>query len=187
MRWRVLGLVAVVASLLASCGLSIPADPNGTLDRVTGGTLRVGVSPNPPWTEVTEGSEPTGIEVGVVKEFAATLPAEVSWTIGGEEALIKAMEHGVLDLVIGGLTADTPWEKHAAITKPGLRTCSPSPGRSPSWRSDHPQAADGEAALRLPPRHRGRPPGGRHRPVHHGGAADLRLRWFISLSILSTG
>ncbi len=111
-------MVAAVAGLLASCGLSIPVDPNGTLDRVTGGTLRVGVSPNPPWTEITEGGEPTGTEVGLVREFAATLPAEVSWTVGGEEALITAMEHGALDLVIGGLTADTPWEKHAAITKP---------------------------------------------------------------------
>jgi polar amino acid transport system substrate-binding protein len=118
MRWRILGLVTVVLVLSAACGVSIPTDPEGTLDRVTGGTLRVGVSPNPPWTEVTEGGEPTGSEVGLVKEFAATLPAEVSWTIGGEEALITAMEHGSLDLVIGGLTADTPWEKHAAITKP---------------------------------------------------------------------
>jgi polar amino acid transport system substrate-binding protein len=118
MRWRLLGLVAVLAGLLTACGVSIPADPNGTLNRVTGGTLRVGVSPNPPWTEVSQGGEPTGSEVALVKEFAATLPAEVSWTVGGEEALITAMEHGGLDLVIGGLTADTPWEQHAAITKP---------------------------------------------------------------------
>ena len=118
MRWRILLLVAVATSLLASCGVSVPADPNGTLERVTDGTLRVGVSPNPPWTEVTQGGEPTGSEVGLVKEFAATLPAEVSWTVGGEEALIKRLEAGELDLVIGGLTADTPWEKHAAITKP---------------------------------------------------------------------
>ena len=118
MRWRVLGVVVVLVGLLASCGLSVPADPNGTLDRVTGGILRVGVSPNPPWTEVTQGTEPTGTEVELVREFAATLPAEVSWTAGGEEALITAMEHGELDLVIGGLTADTPWEKHAAITTP---------------------------------------------------------------------
>jgi polar amino acid transport system substrate-binding protein len=118
MRWRVVGVVALVAGVLASCGLSVPTDPNGTLDRVTGATLRVGVSPNPPWTDVTQGSEPTGTEVVLVREFAATLPAEVSWTVGGEEALITALEHGELDLVIGGLTADTPWEKHVAITKP---------------------------------------------------------------------
>src|SRR5918998_5697743 len=118
MRWRVLGAVAAVIGLLAACGVSVPTDPEGTLDRVIGGTLRVGVSPNPPWTEVTQGGEPTGSEVDLVREFAATLPAEVSWTVGGEEALIKRLEAGELDLVIGGLTADTPWEKHAAIPKP---------------------------------------------------------------------
>ena len=111
-------MVVVLVGLLASCGVSIPADPNGTLERVTGGTLRVGVSPNPPWTEVTQDGKPTGSEVALVEEFAATLPAEISWTIGGEEPLIKRLELGQLDLVIGGLTADTPWEKHTAITKP---------------------------------------------------------------------
>jgi polar amino acid transport system substrate-binding protein len=118
MRWRVTLLVAVVAALLAGCGVTIPTDPEGTLERVTGGTLRVGVSPNPPWTEVAQDAEPTGTEVGLVKEFAATLPAEVSWTVGGEEALVKGLEEGDLDLVIGGLTADTPWEKHVAVTMP---------------------------------------------------------------------
>jgi polar amino acid transport system substrate-binding protein len=117
-RWRVTLLVTVVAALLAGCGVTIPTDPEGTLERVTGGTLRVGVSPNPPWTEAAQDGEPTGAEVGLVKEFAATLQAEVSWTVGGEEALIKRLEEGDLDLVIGGLTADTPWEEHIAVTKP---------------------------------------------------------------------
>jgi polar amino acid transport system substrate-binding protein len=118
MRWRVILLVTVVTGLLAACGVSIPTDPEGTLERVAGGTLRVGVSPNAPWTEITGDDQPAGDEVGLVEEFAATLPAEISWTIGGEEALIKRLEIGELDLVIGGLTADTPWEEHVAITKP---------------------------------------------------------------------
>jgi polar amino acid transport system substrate-binding protein len=118
MRWRVTLLVALVAAVLAGCGVTIPTDPEGTLERVTGGTLRVGVSPNPPWTDVAQGAEPTGTEVGLVKEFAATLQSEVSWTAGGEQTLIKRLEEGDLDLVIGGLTAETPWEEHIAVTKP---------------------------------------------------------------------
>lgn len=118
MQRRVTLLATVVAALLAGCGVTVPTDPEGTLERVAGGTLRVGVSPNPPWTEVTQDAVPTGSEVVLVREFAATLPAEVSWTVGGEEALIKRLEKGDLDLVIGGLTADTPWEKHIAVTKP---------------------------------------------------------------------
>ena len=85
----------------------------------------------------------------MVEEFAATLPAEVSWTVGGEEALIKRLEIGELDLVIGGLTADTPWAEHAAVTKPYGEATGPDgkrielvmaapPGRTPTcsgWRS----------------------------------------------------
>jgi polar amino acid transport system substrate-binding protein len=125
MRWRVTLLVTAVAALLAGCGITIPTDPEGTLERVTGGTLRVGVSPNPPWTEVAQDAEPTGTEVALVNEFAATLPAEVSWTVGGEEPLIKALERGELDLVIGGLTSDTPWVEHAGVTKPYAKATDP--------------------------------------------------------------
>ena len=117
-RWRVLLLVAVLTPLLAGCGGNFPADPEGTLERVTGGTLRVGVSPNPPWTEISTEGKPTGTEVRLVEDFATTLPAQVSWTVGGEESLIKTLENGGLDLVIGGLTADTPWTDYVAITKP---------------------------------------------------------------------
>jgi hypothetical protein len=72
--------------------VSIPTDPEATLERVAGGTLRVGVSPNPPCTEITGDDKPAGAEVGLVEEFAATLPAEVTWTVGGEEVLIKRLE-----------------------------------------------------------------------------------------------
>ena len=116
--WRVTLLVTVVTALFAGCGVTIPTDPEGTLERVSAGTLRVGVSPNPPWTEATQGAEPTGTEVRLVEEFATGLPAEISWTVGGEESLVKMLEIGELDLVIGGLTADTPWADHVAVTKP---------------------------------------------------------------------
>ena len=114
----------MLALLTAGCG-AFPADPEDTLERVTGGVLRVGVSPNPPHTEVRGSAEPIGHEVVLVREFAATLPAEIEWTVGGEEMLILALEDGDLDLVIGGLTADTPWTEHAAITKPYAEATDP--------------------------------------------------------------
>jgi ABC-type amino acid transport substrate-binding protein len=124
MRRLVLLATVLAALLTAACG-SFPADPEGTLERVTGGTLRVGVSLNPPHTEVRGAAEPEGAEVALVRNFAATLPAEIEWTVGGEERLILALEHGDLDLVIGGLTADTPWTEHAAITKPYAEAADP--------------------------------------------------------------
>ncbi len=124
MRRLVLLAALVLALLTTGCG-TFPADPEGTLERVTGGVLRVGVSPNPPHTEVRGSAEPVGHEVALVREFAATLPAEIEWTVGGEEMLILALEHGRLDLVNGGLTADTPWAEHAAITKPYAEATDP--------------------------------------------------------------
>ncbi|TRW43954.1 transporter substrate-binding domain-containing protein [Georgenia yuyongxinii] len=112
-------LVAPVLLLgLAGCAIDIPADPDGTLDRVTGGTLRVGVSPNPPWTDLPDGAEgkPAGTEVELVEEFAAAVEAEVVWVPGGEEDLVGQLEDGALDLVVGGLTATSPWSDKVALT-----------------------------------------------------------------------
>ena len=125
MRGRIVRLLQAICigalALTVGCGVSIPADPDDTLARVTGTKLRVGVSPNPPWTELGE-SAPRGTEVDLVKAFAQTLDAQIEWVVGGEESLITALEHGELHLVIGGLTADTPWVEKVAITKPYAET-----------------------------------------------------------------
>ncbi len=109
--------VLMVLGLVAGCSVTIPTDPDGTLDRARGGVLRVGVSPNPPWTELPGAdAEPRGLEADLVRDFAASLDAEVEWTPGGEEALMGALDRDELDLVIGGLTAKSPWSSHAALT-----------------------------------------------------------------------
>jgi polar amino acid transport system substrate-binding protein len=111
--------------LAAGCGLTIPADPENTLERVTGSTMRVGVSPNPPWTDISGAGKPTGTEVDLVREFAGTLQAQIEWVVGGEQPLIAALERGELQVVIGGFTSDTPWTEKAAITKPYAETKDP--------------------------------------------------------------
>lgn len=114
-RWvcAILGLCALVG-----CGLSMPTDPDGTLDRVRGGVLRVGASPNEPWIAWSAEAEPAGPEANLVRRFAETIDARIEWSRGGEESLISQLERGELDLVVGGLTAETPWVEKAAITKP---------------------------------------------------------------------
>jgi polar amino acid transport system substrate-binding protein len=108
-------LVAVLAALLlAGCG--IPRDPESTLDRVRGGTLRVGITESEPWTRL-EAGQPGGVEVELVRRFATELGARVEWADGSEADLIAALEVRELDLVVGGLTADTPWQTKAAITR----------------------------------------------------------------------
>ncbi|HEX2374734.1 MAG TPA: transporter substrate-binding domain-containing protein [Actinomycetota bacterium] len=114
LRPGVLVAVALLAALAAGCG--IPKDPESTLDRVRGGTLRAGITASEPWTTL-EGGRPGGVEVALVERFAEELGARVEWVDGSEADLIGALELRELDLVVGGLTADTPWQTKAAITR----------------------------------------------------------------------
>lgn len=121
-RVRVRASFAGALLLLAGCGVTIPTDPEGTLERVEDGFLRVGVSPHPPWTDAagtgTEDATPSGTEVDLLARFAEELEAEVRWTVGGEEDLVAQLAAGKLDVVVGGLTATSPWASHAALTLP---------------------------------------------------------------------
>ena len=110
----ILKVLLVLALLPAGCG--IPRDPEGTLERVRGGTLRAGITASAPWTTL-EGGRPGGVEVELVERFAGELGARVEWVDGSEADLMAALEMRELDLVVGGLTADTPWQAKAAITR----------------------------------------------------------------------
>ena len=64
--------IGVTAVAAAGCG--IPRDPESTLDRVRGGTLRAGITASEPWTTL-EGGRPGGVEVALVERFAQELGA----------------------------------------------------------------------------------------------------------------
>jgi polar amino acid transport system substrate-binding protein len=109
-------IVVAALTALVAAGCGVPRDPESTLDRVRGGVLRVGVTASEPWTTL-EGGRPGGVEVELVERFAGELGARVEWVDGSEADLIGALEMRELDLVVGGLTADTPWQAKAAITR----------------------------------------------------------------------
>lgn len=113
-------LTAVIAVALVGCGIQVPGDPNGTLQRVSGGELRVGASPSGKLVTVT--GEGTGVQVSgalasSIEQFAATRDATVAWTIGSEEDLVDLLETGDLDLAIGGMTDATPWADRVSVTR----------------------------------------------------------------------
>lgn len=119
---RILAVTAasVAAIGLAGCGgLTIPADPDGTLRTVSGGELHVGVSPDPGLVEDLDpdGGTPTGSLPDLVEGFADSIDAEIEWTEGSEETLVGMLERGDLDLIAGGFTSDTPWIDKAGITR----------------------------------------------------------------------
>ncbi|WP_123698424.1 transporter substrate-binding domain-containing protein [Agrococcus jenensis] len=114
---RSTGAIALAVTVLTGCA-TVPADPDGTLERVQGGVLRVGVTENAPWVELSDGGDPSGTEPALILEFAERLDAEVEWTPGSEATLAEALEAGELDLVIGGFVEDTPWTEFGASTRP---------------------------------------------------------------------
>lgn len=87
--------------------------------------LRVGVSENLPWTEVSDDGSVFGPEADILTAYAETLGASVDWTPGAESQLILLLEQGDLDVVIGGLRSDSPWAAKAALTRPHAKTVGP--------------------------------------------------------------
>ncbi|WP_309065583.1 transporter substrate-binding domain-containing protein [Microbacterium sp.] len=120
-RGRVAAALLAACALLAGCGITIPADPDGTLESVRGGELRVGVSPDPGLVR-DEGGEPTGPLADLTEQFAESIDAEPEWTFGSEETLVGMLERGDLDLVIGGLTDQSPWLDRVGVSRgyPGI-------------------------------------------------------------------
>jgi polar amino acid transport system substrate-binding protein len=112
---RIGAILILIALTLTACG--IPRDAEGTLDRVQGATMRVGLIENPPWTDLS-GGQPAGVEVDLMERFAGTLPARVEWFDGSQAELLQALEKRQLDVVVGGFTADDPWAQMVTFTQP---------------------------------------------------------------------
>ena len=119
------GLLPAVLLFLAGCGTAFPADPEGTLERVQGGTLRVGASINGEWVEFSSPAvselrdgDVQGRDADLVRGFAEQLGADIEWVAGTEQVLAEEITHGDLDLVVGGLDEKTPWVTHAGMTRP---------------------------------------------------------------------
>ena len=109
-------LAFLVLAVAAACDL--PRDPEGTLERVRGGTMRVGVVERRPWTTLPAGGGAGGLEGALVAELARELGARIEWVRSTESQLLEALRLRELDIVIGGLTDGSPWARHVAFTKP---------------------------------------------------------------------
>jgi ABC-type amino acid transport substrate-binding protein len=102
-----------------ACGL--PRDADGTLDRVRGGVLRVGVEDAPPWVVAPPAppdAAPRGVEPALAEGLARELGARPEWRRDSEARLLTALHRRELDLVVAGLTDDSPWKGEVALTKP---------------------------------------------------------------------
>lgn len=105
-----------IALALGGCGLSVPSDPDGTLESVRGGELPVGVSPDGALVQV-HGGDPSGSVVDLVEGFADEIDASPEYTVATEETLVRMLEEHELDLVAGGFTSETPWVEKAGVSR----------------------------------------------------------------------
>lgn len=114
-----IGVAAALVAGLTGCGL--PIDPDGTLDRITDGELRVGATASGDLVTI-DGDEVDGTLAELIEAFAAERDATVVWTIDSEEDLVDELASGDLDLAIGGMTAATPWSNRVSVTRgyPGV-------------------------------------------------------------------
>ena len=116
-------LLSLLGSLLGllSGNNGFPKDPEGTLQKVRHGTLRVGYTHAEPW--VAPGSQgPRGIEPELIRSFAQSLDARIDWMTGTEEQLYGALEKHELDVLIAGITDESPWQEDVGLTRPYLQT-----------------------------------------------------------------
>jgi hypothetical protein len=119
---RRIGLASLMVACSTLVGCDLPRDPEGTLDRVRNGVLRVGVTPHGEWVESDAGRPPTGIEPALVEDFARQHGATIQWFRGSETEVLTALEEYELDLVVGGLTEDTLWSDRIALSQPYFET-----------------------------------------------------------------
>ena len=105
MRDRALLCIAVLT--LAGCDL--PRDPEGTLERVRGGELRVGV--------LTGNERAAAEDRRIVDALAGAIGARPSFRDGDAHQLMWDLQRGGLDLVIGGLPSKTPFSHDAGLSR----------------------------------------------------------------------
>ncbi|MEX2494954.1 MAG: transporter substrate-binding domain-containing protein [Woeseia sp.] len=111
-------MLLLLPMLLAGCELpeTFPVDPERTLQKVRGGSLRAGVIHAPPWV-IAEG-DPSGVEADLVRHLARDFAADIEWVRGAPDQLLVLLEEHELDILIGGFEKSSPVTKKVGKTRP---------------------------------------------------------------------
>ncbi|MDC0717857.1 hypothetical protein [Nannocystis bainbridge] len=107
----------LAAALALACACGLPRDPERTAERVAAHGLRVGVVLEAPWACRLGVDSLAGAEVELVRRFARMRGLDITFTRGGETRLLAALRRFELDLVIGGLLADSPYAATVGFTR----------------------------------------------------------------------
>ncbi len=96
------------AALLAGCD-DFPKDISGTTEAILrSGAMRAGIV----------ASDRSGEENALATRLADSLDVAAEVSESSTEDLVRGLEEGEIDIVIGSFAKDTPWADRAAITGP---------------------------------------------------------------------
>jgi hypothetical protein len=116
---RFLARVALLCLLLFCCaGCGMPHDVEQTSQRIDQGLMRVGAIDDPPLLSRRPDGSATGREAELVRAFAHLRNARIEWHWGNEDDHMNALEKHDLDVVVGGLTPQTPWKSKVGLSLP---------------------------------------------------------------------
>jgi ABC-type amino acid transport substrate-binding protein len=108
--------VVLCTVFLVGCG-QFPRDPQHTLARVKGGEMVVGVAENPPYV-IVNGNSFSGIEPELLKSFASSIGAEITWHYGSESELADALKAGRIEMMAAGLKKNSAWKGEVTLARP---------------------------------------------------------------------
>lgn len=106
-----------LAGLFAIMACNTQKKPDNTWERIQKDGLAVGLVNNPPFVK-TYTDKIEGTEVELIENFAKKNGLKVRYRKDDVTNLVKRLEQGKLDLVIGGFEKDTPWKTKTTITRP---------------------------------------------------------------------
>lgn len=112
-------LLYLLMSLVLVACQPFPADPSQSLAQIRErGSLRVGALYAPPWVNGEAPAQASGVEGMMMKQFADRLGVRLETHWGSGQELFDALSHNELDIVIGGLTQDNPWQHMVGLSAP---------------------------------------------------------------------
>lgn len=104
-------LFILLCALLHATGCSdYPRDAAGSLARAHDDAIRVGLSHDPPFVDLSAGA-PSGIEVAWFDAFARARGMRVEWVEGNHERLMHDLVALRLHAVAGGHMPSSPWRE----------------------------------------------------------------------------
>lgn len=107
--------IIIICAVLVGC--TFPRDPENSYEEAKKSTLRIGLVKNPPYV-ITQGEEPSGSEVRMLRNFAKKEGLQIEFMAGSETQLINKLHKFDLHIVAGGFDKKTLWKKKAGLSAP---------------------------------------------------------------------